>query len=73
MNNLKINLHITEHCNFTCRYCFAPFNHRADLPIENWKKVINDLKSDGNISAINFAGGEPLLCELPQLVEVAAS
>ena len=72
MNNLKINLHITERCNFKCRYCFAYFKHRADLPLENWKKIIDDLKVYGNISAINFAGGEPILYkDFPELIDYA--
>ena len=40
MNNLKVNLHITESCNFKCKYCFAYFNRRADLPLESWKKLL---------------------------------
>ena len=72
MNNLKVNLHITERCNFRCKYCFAYFNRRTDLPLESWKKVIDDLKAYGNISAINFAGGEPVLYKnFPELIDYA--
>ena len=72
MKGLKINLHVTERCNYNCKYCFAHFNRRADLPLESWKKIIDDLKADGNISAINFAGGEPVLYKnFPALVDYA--
>ena len=72
MNGLKINLHITERCNFKCKYCFAIFNRKKDLPLESWKKIIDDLKADGRISAINFAGGEPVLYKnFPELIDYA--
>ena len=61
MNGLKINLHITEKCNYHCKYCFAHFRQKKDLPLEKWFEIIDNLKSAGNISAINFAGGEPVL------------
>lgn len=61
MNGLKINLHITERCNYKCKYCFAHFNGQKDLPLEQWKKIIDNVKYSGMVSAINFAGGEPML------------
>ena len=72
MNGLKINLHITERCNYNCKYCFAHFDGKRDLPVESWQKIIDDLKSAGNVSAINFAGGEPVLYKnFPALVDYA--
>lgn len=72
MNGLKINLHITERCNYNCKYCFAHFDGRRDLPVESWQKIIDNLKSAGNVSAINFAGGEPVLYKnFPVLVDYA--
>ena len=72
MNNLKGNLHITERCNFRCKYCFAYFSRHEDLPSKSWKKIIDDLKAYGNISSINFAGGEPVLYKnFPELVDYA--
>ena len=61
MNGLKINLHITERCNYKCKYCFAHFDGQKDLSLEQWKKIIDNVKHSGMVSAINFAGGEPML------------
>ena len=33
-NHLKVNLHLTETCNYRCRYCFAHFENGSDLPLE---------------------------------------
>ena len=61
MNQLKVNLHITERCNFKCRYCFAHFEHKEDMGLCAWKRVIDNLKQSGMVTQINFAGGEPVL------------
>lgn len=61
MNQLKVNLHITEKCNFKCRYCFAHFENKNDMGISDWKRVIDNLKQSGMVTQINFAGGEPVL------------
>lgn len=61
MNGLKVNLHITERCNYKCKYCFAHFDGQRDLSLEQWKKIIDNVKLSGMVSAINFAGGEPTL------------
>lgn len=58
---LKINLHVTQRCNYRCRYCFAHFSDSEDLPLELWKRIIDNIKQSGEIDAINFAGGEPVL------------
>ena len=72
MKGFKINLHITEKCNYHCEYCFAHFRRNPDLPLEKWFDIIDDIKAAGNISAINFAGGEPVLYkDFPALVEYA--
>ena len=60
-----INFHITDACNYTCRYCFADFKMK-DLPFADAKKVIDAIETyfqeneieDGRI---NIAGGEPLM------------
>ena len=41
-NQLKVNLHITEKCNFKCRYCFAHFENKQDMGISDWKRVIDN-------------------------------
>lgn len=61
MRKYKINLHITEKCNFSCRYCFAKFDKMDDLGFDGWRKVIDKAKASGLVDAINFAGGEPVL------------
>ena len=60
-----INFHITDACNYTCRYYFADFKMK-DLPFADAKKVIDAIETyfqeneieDGRI---NIAGGEPLM------------
>lgn len=56
----KVNLHITERCNYHCRYCFAKYSGN-DMGFPEWKAVIGNLVGSGMVSAVNFAGGEPLL------------
>ncbi|MBE6100570.1 MAG: radical SAM protein [Selenomonas ruminantium] len=57
----KINLHITQKCNYACKYCFAHFDSDNDLTLAEWKHIIDNLKTSGLVNAINFAGGEPVL------------
>ncbi|MBQ9735601.1 MAG: viperin family antiviral radical SAM protein [Clostridia bacterium] len=60
-----INFHITDACNYSCRYCFANFKMQ-DLPLADAKRVVDSIVTyfrengiaDGRI---NIAGGEPLL------------
>ena len=67
-----INFHITDKCNYHCRYCFAKF-HQQDLPLEDAKRVVDAVRDyfvangieDGRI---NIAGGEPML--YPHLEEI---
>ena len=60
MNSLKVNLHITESCNYRCRHCFAHFDRKTDLSLKSWLAIIDNIKASGLVSAINFAGGEPV-------------
>ena len=70
----KINLHITQKCNYNCKYCFAHFDARNDLRVDEWKKIIDNIKTSGLIDGINFAGGEPVLYQgFAELVEYAAA
>ena len=34
MEKLKINYHITENCNFNCKFCFAKYADKT-LKLEN--------------------------------------
>lgn len=61
MEKLKVNLHVTEKCNYQCRYCFAHFGNKKDLSLSAWQKIVDNISSSGLVDAINFAGGEPLL------------
>ena len=56
----KVNLHITDKCNFKCAHCFGKFAP-TDLRFEDWKKVIDNICKDSSVVAINVAGGEPFL------------
>ncbi|MDY3740902.1 MAG: viperin family antiviral radical SAM protein [Selenomonadaceae bacterium] len=72
MNKLKINLHITQKCNYSCRYCFAHFFNTNDLSVEQWKIIIDNLENSNLINYINFAGGEPCLYKgLLELIDYA--
>ena len=69
----KINRHITQKCNYDCKYCFAHFADYADLSLDQWKRIIDNIKASGLVDAINFAGGEPVLYkEFPALAEYAS-
>ena len=69
---LKVNLHLTQACNYHCRHCFAMFPEPRDLSPERWKDIISDLAESGLVSAINFAGGEPVFCRgFPEIVSFA--
>ncbi len=68
----KINLHITQKCNYACKYCFAHFDNFLDLSLAEWKQIIDNIKASGLVNAINFAGGEPVLYkDFPALVNYA--
>ena len=72
LKNLKVNLHITERCNYRCRYCFAHFGSNRDLPLEDWRRIIDNLSASEMVSGINFAGGEPMLYpKFPALIDYA--
>jgi len=69
------HLLLTNRCNLDCRYCFVDVNtiHKEDLDLEEWKKVIFDLRQRGCV-AITFMGGEPLLFKgLSELVRFGKS
>ena len=38
----KINIHVLEACNFRCRQCFSKFGTKKLLPVEGWKKIIDN-------------------------------
>ena len=67
-----INFHITDKCNYHCKYCFAKF-HQQDLPLEDAKRVVDSVRNYFAANGIengriNIAGGEPML--YPHLEEI---
>ena len=70
----SINLHLTERCNYGCRFCFSRHcGLRKELNFNDWKKIIEEIISYG-CEKINFAGGEPTLIPfLPDLIEFTSN
>lgn len=64
----KINLHVLEACNFGCRQCFSKFGTKETLPVEDWKKIVDNCIAGADVAEFNIAGGEPML--YPGLVEL---
>ena len=64
----KINLHVLEACNFKCRQCFSKFGTEKLLPMEGWKKIVDNCIAGADVTEFNIAGGEPML--YPGLVEL---
>ena len=64
----KINLHILEVCNFKCRQCFSKFGTEKLLPVEDWKKIVDNCIAGADVTEFNIAGGEPML--YPRLAEL---
>ena len=64
----KINLHVLEACNFKCRQCFSKFGTKETLPVEDWKKIVDNCIAGADMAEFNIAGGEPML--YPGLVEL---
>ena len=60
MQKLKLNFHITEACNFHCKFCFAKYEHKKLCPAQQLH-AISKIAECGLFDSINFAGGEPLL------------
>lgn len=74
-NQLVINYHITEKCNYDCHYCYAKWAKPNELHrnLDDMKRVLSNLAeyflSPNPIQKqlqyqsvrLNFAGGEPLL------------
>ena len=80
---LVVNWHILEECNFGCRYCFAhwppPKENTQEIwkNSEFWQKLLSELWQlpncvDGEWRSIrlNFAGGEPMLLWSKSLHEI---
>ncbi len=68
----SINYHITQECNYQCKFCFARYhNHHQELSLQESKNLIDALVRNG-CKKLNFAGGEPTLIQfLPKLINYA--
>ena len=40
---LKVNLHIIEACNMHCEFCFAKFQCKKALSLEDWKHIVDNI------------------------------
>ena len=71
MNEITVNWHIIQKCNYKCNYCFAKYDNYDKKEVHNSKKEIEILLNkiyqafsnkykDYNIR-LNIAGGEPTL------------
>jgi len=63
-----VNFHLTEACNFGCKFCYATFEDIERISLKKnllskdyQKKIITLLAEYGKFKKINFAGGEPTL------------
>ena len=45
---LKVNLHIMEACNMHCEFCFAKFQCKKVLSLENWKHIVDNIVGDSH-------------------------
>lgn len=71
---MKVNLHLSEACNYRCKHCFAHFESKRLLNLKEWESIIDNILQDSNIDYINFAGGEPLLYPyLDELIKYTSS
>jgi len=55
-------LAITRKCNYDCKHCYEHFNLADEdiVPVERWKKIIEDIQKIG-ANIIALSGGEPML------------
>lgn len=40
---LKVNLHVIEACNMHCEFCFAKFQCKKALSLEDWKHIVDNI------------------------------
>lgn len=66
-------LEVTKSCNLRCNYCFAYGGESDEMPsFEELCHAVDDIAVKGAGPLIQFAGGEPTLCDdLPELVKYA--
>lgn len=63
--DLVVNLHYTDICNYRCRFCHSRFG-KTPLGLEEWKRIIANIVKDVDVRRFNLAGGEPLAAPFAQ-------
>lgn len=59
---MNISLHLTNRCNFSCKYCYVNKENPIDMSWDTAKKAIDmAVKMSSTKTGISFFGGEPLL------------
>ncbi len=64
---LTVNWTLSYACNFSCRHCYSRDIRRAELPLEQVLRIVDEL-ARCRVLFVNLGGGEPLL--YPHLLEV---
>lgn len=60
----QVHIKLTNECNLSCRYCFAESGavaYKSYLSLEQFKKVIDDVKELSDYVFYTLSGGEPLI------------
>lgn len=69
----SINWHITDKCNYSCKFCFSKVLGKEIEDMEAAEQVLHEFMALG-VEKINFAGGEPLLYpHIYELIELSKS
>ena len=78
MINKNFNLHLTDLCNYTCKYCFIK-KEKKTLSLDECKKIIDNIAEYFRVNhvtdgKVNLAGGEPTTCRyLHDLIDYMVS
>lgn len=69
-----VNLHILEQCNYRCKYCFAHYEDKKILSINDWVEIVDNISDNISVKRFNIAGGEPLMYpKINELIEYIKS
>ena len=76
LKNLKIGVHVTEHCNLNCKSCtaFSPIADEYFLDLEKYEADLKRLAelTQGRLEGFFLTGGEPLLHpEIEKIIDLA--
>jgi radical SAM protein with 4Fe4S-binding SPASM domain len=62
LNEISFQWHITDLCNFRCKHCYQDnFSSERDLPVQEIKRILENLGEQFQKIFINITGGEPFL------------